>query len=448
MDRSKYKATSINTIKDQEQEVKSTVYSLEDKDRVKYHIIKKGINKFRIYPARDEKGSFIYPKCVAWLPQEVWVDEKNRHYRNPKEEVIKEKGLKKDVKRLPIFNSKIHFDKSKKDLVEEYINFALEMLKQEISDPIKLKLKTDPITNWKKGILPQTTWVCYADSYSSSGKELGFLEVSNANKEKINDLSIREKSDEPITVDVLSDPNDGICLIVDYNPEEKEYKNYYKLSLEERQIDKFRRELVPTPLTDDELEKWEKLDSLESLLIGSFSYKDFKNQLDGLQLFDQMNNIGVFTHDNWLDICESIEKQYPQQTETEKEIEKEVNAEIKKEISNKVEETVITETGEEDEFTSLTRDELKEYLKSPEGKKLGIIVKAIYTEDQLRDIVRKAVNEPKSNVVEATKIDSGVSIKQESSVKKEETPVKKEEIHPTTTIVSDRLAQLRKNLGK
>jgi hypothetical protein len=436
-DRSKYKATSAANLKRQEEEVKEIVNLGNSYNRAGYHSIDQGKNKHRIYPARnpeDPNSSFIVPKSIHFLPQLV--------------EETDDRGNKKDViKWKPVFNSRVH-GKTKKDICEEYIKMAEALISKETKDPTEFKKRMAPVNGykdktgtWHAGITGQTKWVSYSDKYSTAGKKIGFLEVTNGVKENMNKLTITEQAGEPIEIDPFSDADDGICLIIDYNKQAQKASDYYKLSLEEVQIDKFNRKLVPTPLTDEDIEKWLALESLEDLFVMSYKKVDFKKALAGLQIFDEQYNIGVWAIDEWHDIIAEIESYYPEIVVEEGGEKNDItikNVALIKEVAP-VKETPINQQEEKIEelceegfdLSKLDRNELKLFIHE---EKLGISVKPNHTEDQIRFMITEVLAEREAITEESQQQEK---FPPKSEVEKKEIPIIKSE---------DRVKKLRESL--
>jgi hypothetical protein len=287
IDRSKLKATSLNTLKKQDKEVAKV--TSKKGDRAGFVDIDDGWNKFRIYPAHPESSSFIFPKVVHWIPQEVEIY------------VDGQPIGKKEIKNRPIFNSKVHGG-TKKDIITEYIEFVQKLIKNESKDPSEVEKLLAPLKGMKTSLMPKTNWICYVDKYDKSGKkEFGRLEITDGTKNKLNELAaLNEDENTVIGLDPFTDPDDGIAIILNYDPHKKtakgleDFKNYYTLSFEEKKINKFTTEKTPTPLTDEDLEFWLAQESLEKLYSNSYKRSDFEKALAGLQIYDQQHGFGVF----------------------------------------------------------------------------------------------------------------------------------------------------------
>jgi len=407
IDRSKFKATSVEVLKGKMKEV-GIVVKKKNSGRPGYLDIDIGTNKFRLYPAYPEHDSFIVPKVVHWLPQEIDKD-----------------GVKEIVRR-PIFNSKVHA-KTEKDLIEEYIKFATNLITDEVNGPSKATEKEKqkeiaklifPMTDWEKGISAKTSWVCYADKLKISGSEFGRLEFSDRTAEKMNNLCIGEQADEPIMTDPFSDPDDGKALIIVYNNKEKKKDDYYKLSLEWR--GKYQ-------LTEKQLEDFMELEPLQEI----FKYRtsDFTKSLEGLRIFDEQNKIGVFAHDEWLDIVEEIAGYYPDSDEesdsddypeenagniNDDEPESDLSFD-KKEEDGEPEENVSSDV----DLDNMGRKDLKKFIRD---NNLPIMVTQSHSDDDIRGAIREEL----ADLEEERKSEEPEEKEPEKPVEKEKIPWKKE----------------------
>jgi len=211
--------------------------------------------------------------------------------------------VKKMIKNKPIFNSKVHGG-TKKDLIEEYIAFTSKSLKEQYPDQAVLKTKLDPITNWKTGLNPKTTYIGYGQIIKIDGsKEFGRIEITYSVKEQHNVISNNGDASAAIVMDPFTDPDKGKAVCLKYDKGNSDAKKIYSTTL------LWQNDYT---LTDDELATFMECDSLEKLYTNSFKRSDFEKQLAGLQLFDAKNGYNTFTHDSFLDIVEEIDSYYPE----------------------------------------------------------------------------------------------------------------------------------------
>lgn len=376
-DRTKYQPTKMTEVKAQQKEVNKKI-GYSDNESIKWLSLDEGINRVRIYPKHPGTKSFSYPVVKHWMEQEI------------------EKDGKKEVKRRSIYNSKTHAG-TEKDIIEEYIDFVTKQLMEEIPDEEELKLRLQPLSHWKTGIKPKTEWVMYASLLDKKGKpEFGFLSLSNATKEKLNSLAVDEEADEPITIDPFTDIDKGKVVKILYNPNSKDFKDYYKISfyIKDDMVIKY-------PLSDKELETFAELDSLESLYTNNYTGKDFQKALNALRMFDEKNKFNVFDHDDWLNICEEVAEYYPEEGVKDKEETK--------------------EETKESTLETMDRDELKFFIKK---NKLPIIVKNKYTDAFLREMIQVELEDLNESGKEEQNEEAEVIKEIEEEIKEE--PIKEE----------------------
>lgn len=359
-DRSKYKATAVANLKSQEQQQEAIIGRGGGRPGYIKDAIKEGANKFRIYPAHpgqsefdaEKAKSFLYPKTVHWIPQEVLKDADKP-----------EKGS--EVKNRPVFNSRVHAG-TEKDIIEAYVAYVHQLVYDKTKDANERAKLLFPVTDWKNGIMPKTTWVVYAHKIFSNGtKEFGRLEVPVSVKDRMSALSSVEDSSSTITTDPFTDPTEGKAIVITYTEAAKPAKKY-SVDLE------FRGNYA---LTDDELETFDKNEPLESILTNCYKKSDFDKALRGLQIFDAEKGFGAFSQEAWLDVCTEIAGQYPDEEE---------------EASGEVEETEEPSDVEKDQFDEMDRSALKKFIKT---NTLPITVMSNYKDEDIRAMIRETLKE-------------------------------------------------------
>ena len=352
-DRSKFKATSVATMQQQEKAVSKMVRQ-NDSERTEYLHLDEGTNKVRIFPAHPDSKSFIYPYGRWWLPKEVSY-EKNG-------ETITE------IKKRPIYNARVHGG-AQKDIVEEYVKFTTKILSDEIADEASLKEEIEKLTHWKTGLKLKPEWVVYCQKIVNGQKQFGLMTFSNGVKNKLNELAITDDdSESPISTDPFTDVDEGKAVLITYKPKEKQAKDVYKATLEWK---------GNYALTDEELSMFEKLDSLEKLFTGVYTRKDFDLAVAGLKMFDADNRFNTFDHDEWIDTIEEMQKLWP-------EVDSNEPAEKETKQSSKVQ-----EKSSGDDFDEMDRDSLKRYIKKND---LDVIVKSSMSDDDIRGLIRDEIN--------------------------------------------------------
>jgi len=382
-DRSKFKATQVSALKEQEKAAKDSRNNGNSDGRVQFHKIEEGQSKWRIMPAHPDSKTFMQPKQVHWLPQEVT-------YQRDGKDVT-------EIKRRPIFNSRTHAGTSK-DIVEEYLRFVTKMVYDEIQDPEERKKRLYNLTHWSCGVRGRTTWIVYAQKIEGNAKTLGRLELPGLVKDKMNELAITEdQSNDVIQTDPFTDPDSGKAILITYDKSQKEPVKKYATTLEWR---------GDYALTDQDLEELLSADSLETIYNDSYRRKDFERALEGLRIFDEDNKYNAFGHDEWLDVCEHIDGFYVDEesdadavdTAKPSEAQPPLNSDSK-ELAEKEAEQGTNQPFEEelfpkqndklpwdDEFEDMDRDALKAHIKA---NKLGIRVLQKYSDDDLRGLIRE-----------------------------------------------------------
>ena len=222
-------------------------------------------------------------------------------------------------------------------------------------------------------------------------------------RDAMNKLAFSEDEDEVIEVDPFTDPDEGLPVMVTYrkNPNKKKGENFYEVS--------FPKKVSARPLTDEEIEYFMTLKPLNEIL-SKYGMKDFERALEGLQNFDEENEIGLFDDEDWIEHLEEIKAQYDSDdseedsapkkktavkkavkkayAKSEEEDEEEEKNEADDEEENEEEEDDEEENNEDgDEFDSMDRVALKKYITA---NGLEISVKKSMSDDDLRNAIRSA----------------------------------------------------------
>lgn len=301
-DRKAFKATNAEDLKAKEKESGMKSFNRSNGERMTYHSIEQGDNKFRLYPYHPEgKGkTYCEYKTVNFLPIET------QKYDDQGEKIEGETTIRKK----PIFNAKVHGDYPF-DIVEEYVEIGKklsEKMEKEEAEAYKNKL-----FHFKDGVSFSRSWVAYADKFIEETPVFGVLEFSNGVKKEINKMVASEGDDEEMSNDPFSDPDEGICLII--NKTGQKLNTVYTTSLEQVKKGKFSFDLVLTPLTDEQLEKFMEQKPLYELYRNNYKRKDFEFQVEGLQRIDEENELGIFETEEFLAVLEKFEALLPEEEE-------------------------------------------------------------------------------------------------------------------------------------
>jgi hypothetical protein len=341
-DRTKAKATSVAALQAQERDHETKRPSNRNNFDRNYHTVKEGDNWYRIFPAHpkelDGGDSFAEPKCVTFLNVAV-------PKRDDDKKVIEGEF---EVKLKPLFNSKVHGNVGK-DIVEEYMTVAKTVAIPEFTgDDTETADKIwglitgyrDSKGNFHPGVKPQDTWVAYAvpiTGFTDTGEailgsDIGLLEIKKSVKTKMNERAIEFAADDINSPDPFSDPDDGICVNI---TKKGSGKDAYGKELHTVKEGKFDRRLIPTPLSDELLEKWSQMDSLKKLFVNSFKRSDLEKQLDGLKRFDDELSkkgfaIRVLERPEFLEVAEELLTLVPEDEQQEEKEEKKEQPKVEK----------------------------------------------------------------------------------------------------------------------
>ena len=379
--RSQLKATSIKRLQKQIDEdnamvgaQSSTEYlNLEDGKTV----------KIRIFPGHPGVQDFYVAKKCYWLS---FVGDDGETHRGT------------------VLDSKVHGG-TKFDVVEEYVKWAKKKIGGD-ADKLEALVGNGPKSN---SLNPQYSWLCYADKINGDDQlRAKIWEFKKMVRDAMNKLAFSEDEDEVIEVDPFTDPDEGLPIMVTYrkNPNKKKGENFYEVA--------FPKKVSARPLTDEEIEYFMTLKPLNEIL-SKYGMKDFERALEGLQNFDEENEIGLFDDDDWIEHLEEIKAQYDsddseedsaskKKTAVKKVVKKEytkseADDEEEKDEADDEEEKDEADDEEEDdedgdEFDSMDRVALKKYITA---NGLEISVKKSMSDDDLRNAIRAAAKSDDSD---------------------------------------------------
>jgi len=377
--RARYKAAKLEANKAVSKEF--DIFKMNKLERGDYHTIEMGANVFRILPPHNENEPSFQPKAIYWL----WalVDEKDKDGKPTGKKIRPKKADGTDA-RSPIFDSRIHGG-TEKDIVDEFIKFARKLAWENYQDKEQRTKVLYPIIGyrskdqkWHPGILISQSYVCYATKDEIVPKNIGRLELFKADKEKLEELNIAEDSDEPITTDIFSDPDDGRQFVITLKTGDdgktvrvvSVVKEPSTKGLKGKERDAVLDEFYEGQIVSDEvLEQLDKMQPLSEMFKGAYKRSDFEKALEALEYLDNTKlKFDIFSNDEWLDIVEEIDSYYPE--------------EDKKGNDDEDDEGV--------DIDDMTRSELKEYIIE---NKLDIRVKQSWSEDQIRSAIRDKMGE-------------------------------------------------------
>jgi hypothetical protein len=369
-DRSKFQATSVATLKEQEQATEAVAKN-SGFEKTEYHKHGEGENIYRIYPAHPEAltQAFAFARCTHYIECEVPTQDK--------------KGT--ELKKKHLFNAKIHGNYPK-DIIEEYIQQATDLLNGQKLTAAALKNRLFPITDYRDGIKPQVKWMMYADKMipgnAVAGKisyaaTFGILELSQAQKDRLNVISQNESAGEVIATDPFTNPDTGRAVIIrkktlDEKGQKVAPKDMYQVEMDSA-ADKQTFKVRLFPLSDSQLESFAAKELLEKRYTNCYKRSDFERAVGALELFDSKHEYGVFGTERWNATVMELDAMIPADDETE-----EGEAE-----------------GDEgaprgDKFSRMNRDDLKSFIRT---ERLGIVPSQSMTDDNMRDLIRQKLSE-------------------------------------------------------
>lgn len=368
--RSQLKATSIKRLQKQIDEDNAMVGA---QNSTEYLNLEDGKTvKIRIFPGHPGVQDFYIAKKCYWLS---FVGDDGETHRGT------------------VLDSKVH-GKTKFDVVEEYVKWAKKKIGND-ADKLEALVGNGPKSN---SLNPQYSWLCYADKINGDDQlRAKIWEFKKMVRDAMNKLAFSEDEDEVIEVDPFTDPDEGLPIMVTYrkNPNKKKGENFYEVS--------FPKKVSARPLTDEEIEYFMTLKPLNEIL-SKYGMKDFERALEGLQNFDEENEIGLFDDEDWIEHLEEIKAQYDsddseedsapkKKTAVKKAVKKayaksEDDEEEEKDEADDEEEDEEEENDEDgDEFDSMDRVALKKYITA---NGLEISVKKSMSDDDLRNAIRTA----------------------------------------------------------
>ena len=390
--RSKLKPTPIKSLKktvDEDNEMIGVQNSNE------YLRLEDGkTTKIRIFPAHPGEDNFYVKRKCYWL---TFTGQDGNTYRGTVNDSVVHGGTKKDI-------------------CDEFMKYAKKKWSKD-SDRLSCFTGQD-------GFGAQFTWLAYADEINPDEElKAKVWEFKKMVRDALNKLSFSEEDDDPIEVDPFTDPDEGLPVLVKKlsKPNKKKGENYYEVS--------FPKKVSARPLTDEEIEYFMNLKPL-SELTPRYEMRDFERALEGLQTFDEENDLEMFEDEGWLEIVEEIKEQYDVDSSDEDDDEDEPKKKVaSKKTSKKVveqeeddeeeeekpapkktskagkkksepepeedededeEEESEADSDEDDGLDDLDRNELKKYIRDND---LDVSVKKSMSDDDLREAIREALKE-------------------------------------------------------
>lgn len=440
----RFKPTTVAQSKERKQEVNAAVYANENNDGSikKLQIKKDGVYIIRMYPAHPVLGALsIEPKVIYFIPA-------LRKKKDDQGNYMKDKGGNDIYEQYnrPVFDARIH-GKSQFDLVNSYIDLAKKQAESKYpANAEAQKTYLLPLTgnNFQggtfKGIQPIKSFIFYGDLYKGEGdkqtKEFYEFEVGKAIEKGIQSTAAIENNNDPLGTDgCFTDPLEGLPMkiIVDAagSKAAKDPSLYYKVSL----VKETSKEIVngrsvslvkEYPLTEEDLDLYEKEAPALTSYREIFSRRDLESQLKGLQIFDEEHGFGILDTEEFKDVWNALDKFFPPVEENQ---------------SNEGGSTNNSKQSSEDEFDLMEMAELKQFIKA---NKLGIVVVPSMTVEQVREVIRLTLTAADEvQEMNTEEVETQEDQNPEPTTEQEEAETT-EETTSTKSNYKDRIAQLGK----
>jgi len=339
-------------------------------NRPGYITIEEGKNYIRIYPAHVGSDCVWGMKAVHWIPG-----------------VVEDKttGVQKEG-RVPVFNARVHggFDK---DPVEHYVYIAELIVRQKFNGyQMNAEEKQAhgtldrminnllwPIKNFKDGLGMQSSWVAYADKYADlprNGKKVdkvfGRLEVFPKVRDEFNKQAAAiEDCDSPAAIDPFSDLDGGWLV----NLQKTVQQTVDKSGKSKKETTYTVAHVIVVPLSEEDLEAYDKVDPLDKLFVNSYKRSDFEKAIEGLKIVEKKYKYGVLKSPEFIQYVDEMNSLFPQDGE-------------------QVEGNSTDDANDGDEFDAMNREELIEFCKD---NKVSILITRNTPEEELREAARQHV---------------------------------------------------------
>lgn len=415
--RSKYRATDAKLLKKKVQEEDAEFSS----GRGTFLQILDGKNRIRFFPSHNPKENFYTLRAFYWVKNYSDDDSGDELYNRT------------------VLNSKFHYPDCKLDLIDEYVSSARTHIENnEDLEPAEKAAKLDVFNNWKTGINLNRGWVAYALKINGEKREFGLIELNKTLRDKINAEVMLEDDDDPIEVDPYTDPDEGKIVTIFFDKSKGKADQRYNIKVGKAD-----------QLSDDELEVFDRSKPLTELFL--YTQKDWDAGLEGLKIFDDQNDIGLFEDQDWIERVEEIREQFKfgssstkkqQNSDDDDEDEKPSKKKMPKPVEKPkqtAKKIVVEEDDEEDEddsedeapvvrrpvdkFEPMDREELKAWIVEEHAENEDAVevlrVKKSMSDEDIRVMIREYLSSKSDSV------DSGEESEDEDEDDEPEVEVKK-----------------------
>lgn len=336
--------------------------------------INNGINYFRFFPPKleEKRSNFFVVKGVHWLP------------------FLKDD---EDYVNKPIFNARIHSNRER-DLIETYISFVKEQVRS-ITDSSERERILAIFKSYKTNPGMSLSFIAYATEYKKDDKgyrKRGELEFKTSVKDGIISFfdEIEEESDGPISLDPITDPEDGLVIKIKYNKDARKSSDYYNTTATK----------IELPMTEEDFDWLEAQESLEEKYGNAYAYSDFELALSGLENFEEKFDLDFLEMEEFEEVIAELKEEILSEDEEEEEDDEEEDNDVdegedEEEDEDEDDEDDDEEEEDEDDDDELTwedllemdREELVEMAKETreEYKDFKIRISKKTTEESLRE---------------------------------------------------------------
>lgn len=396
--RDKYKATPVKALKKSITEEDAEFSS----GRGQFVQLTDGKNRIRFFPAHKANERFYTLRAFYWVKNYADDDSGDEMYNRT------------------VLSARFHYPEAKWDLIDEYVVAARSFIESNSDfEPDEKAAKLEVITNWKTGLQLSRSWVAYCLKISGDKREFGLLEMNKTVRDKINSEVLLEDEDEPITTDPFTDPDTGKVVIINVDKSKSKADQKYTIKVS-----------GANALSDEELETFDTAKPIGDLF--NYTAKDWDSGLEGIKIFDDTNDIGLFADADWLEHVDEIKAQFnfggssSKKASTAKktvarddddEDEPKPTKKAAPAVTKKAAPPVVEDEEEEDEeptttkrkadeFDSMDRDELKAWIAekhtTSESAAEVLRVKKSMSDDDIRVMIREFLETEDSGEVDAS----------------------------------------------
>ena len=251
-----------------------------------YIKLKDGVNKIRFFMVHDGEESFKKLRSSHWV-------------------TVTKDG---EEQRRCIPNSRVHGG-TPKDICEEFCKLVRAKYADGDADALA---KIKALNNRDAGIDIKSTWISWAKKIAGEDCERGLIEMKKTVRDALDDNAIIEDADEAIETEPYTDLETGIPVLITYNSKAKKAADYYKVQLSKK----------ASPLTDEDLEWFDKQTPLSQLSQFKYGRREFEMGLEGVQNFDEQFEIGIFETPEFQELVEEISAYYTREEDEAEEEDK------------------------------------------------------------------------------------------------------------------------------